>query len=46
MRNLVWILVAVVIAGGAYMLYTGQTPREIATDASEVVNAPETEQTA
>ncbi len=40
MKNLVWIIVAAVIAGVAYMLYSGKSPTEMATDASEAVNAP------
>ena len=41
MKNLIWIVVAVVVAGGAYLLYSGQTPQEAITEAADAVNAPE-----
>ena len=34
-------LVAAVIAGGAYLLYSGQTPQQALNEAAEAVNAPE-----
>ncbi len=40
MKNLIWIVIAGVIALGAYMLYSGRSVQEIATDASDAVNAP------
>lgn len=40
MKNLVWLVVAAVIALGAYMLFTGKGPQDVATEASEAINAP------
>ncbi len=41
MKNLVWIIIAAVIAIGGYMLYSGRSVQEIATEAADAVNAPE-----
>ena len=41
MRNLIWIIIAAVIAFGGYMLYSGRSVKEIAETASDAVNAPE-----
>lgn len=41
MKNLLWIVVAVVIAGGGYMLYSGFSPKKLMNSAAEAVNAPE-----
>jgi phage-related protein len=41
MKNLIWIIVAAVIAIGGYMLYSGQSVQEMATEAADAVNAPE-----
>ncbi|MEM6312228.1 MAG: translation initiation factor 3, partial [Pseudomonadota bacterium] len=35
MRNLIWIVVAVVIAGGAYFLFTGQSPQQVVNDVTD-----------
>ena len=40
MKNLVWLVVAAVIALGAYMLFTGKGPQEVAVEASDALNAP------
>ena len=40
MKNLIWIVVAAVIAGGGYMLYSGASPKELISDAADAVNAP------
>ena len=40
MKNLLWIVVAAVIAGGGYMLYSGSSPKELMDTATDVVNAP------
>ena len=40
MKNLLWIVVAAIIAGGGYMLYSGSSPKELINDAAEAVNAP------
>lgn len=40
MKNLVWLVVAAVIALGGYMLFTGKGPQEVATEASDAINAP------
>ena len=41
MKNLLWIVVAAVIAGGGYMLYSGFSPKKLMNSAAEAVNAPE-----
>ena len=41
MKNLIWILVAAVILLVGIVLFTGKSPQEIASDASDAVNAPE-----
>ena len=41
MKNLLWIVVAAVIAGGGYMLYSGSSPKELMNSAADAVNAPE-----
>ncbi|MEP1585220.1 MAG: hypothetical protein ABJJ92_00005, partial [Tateyamaria sp.] len=41
MKNLIWIVVAAVIAGGAYLLYSGKSPQEALNEAADAVNAPE-----
>ena len=41
MKNLLWIVVAAVIAGGGYMLYSGFSPKKLINSAAEAVNAPE-----
>ncbi|MFG6582882.1 hypothetical protein [Sulfitobacter sp. 1A12779] len=41
MKNLVWLVVAALIALAGYMLFTGKGPQEVAIDASEAINAPE-----
>ncbi|MEM8693185.1 MAG: hypothetical protein AAGG57_15040 [Pseudomonadota bacterium] len=40
MRNIIWIVVALAVAAGAYLLFSGRSVQEIATDAAEAVNAP------
>ena len=40
MKNLVWLVVAAVIALGAYMLFTGKGPQEVAAEASDAINVP------
>ncbi|WP_411975249.1 hypothetical protein [Sulfitobacter faviae] len=40
MKNLVWLVVAALIALAGYMLFTGKGPQEVAIDASEAINAP------
>ena len=40
MKNLVWIVVAAIVAGGGYMLFSGKTPTEMASEAADAVNAP------
>ena len=40
MKNLLWIVVAAVIVGGVYMLYSGSSPKELMDTATDVVNAP------
>ena len=40
MKNLVWIIIAALIAIGGYMLYSGRSVQEIATEAADAVNAP------
>ena len=40
MKNLVWLVVAAVFALGAYMLFTGKGPQEVAIEASDAINAP------
>ena len=40
MKNLVWIVVAAVVVGGGYMLYSGSSPKELMDTATDVVNAP------
>ena len=35
MKNLIWIVVAAIIAGGAYFLFTGQSPQQAVTDVTE-----------
>ena len=34
MRNLIWIVVAAIIAIGGYMLWSGKSPTELANDAT------------
>ncbi len=46
MRNFVWIVVAVVIAGGAYLLYSGRTPQEIVEMADDAIGDEPVETTA
>ena len=41
MKNLLWIVVAAVIVGGGYMLYSGFSPKKLMNSAAEAVNAPE-----
>ncbi|MFG6567786.1 MULTISPECIES: hypothetical protein [unclassified Sulfitobacter] len=41
MKNLVWLVVAALIALAGYMLFTGKGPQEVAIEASEAINAPE-----
>ena len=41
MKNLLWIVVAAVIAGDGDMLYSGSSPKELMNSAAEAVNAPE-----
>jgi hypothetical protein len=40
MKNLLWIVVAAVVVGGGYMLYSGSSPKEFMDTATDVVNAP------
>ena len=40
MKNLLWIVVAAVVVGGGYMLYSGSSPKELMDTATDVVNAP------
>ena len=40
MKNLLWIVVAAVVVGGGYMLYSGSSPKELMATATDVVNAP------
>ena len=40
MKNLLWIVVAGVVVGGGYMLYSGSSPKELMDTATDVVNAP------
>ena len=40
MKNLLWIVVAAVIVGGVYMLYSGSSPKELMATATDAVNAP------
>jgi len=40
MKNLVWLVVAAIIALGGYMLFTGKGPQEVASEASDAINAP------
>jgi len=40
MKNLVWLVVAVLIALAGYMLFTGKGPQEVAIEASDAINAP------
>lgn len=40
MKNIIWIIIAAVIAIGGYMLYSGKSATEMATDVSEAVDAP------
>ena len=46
MKNLLWIVVAVVIVGGVYMLYLGSSPKELMATATDAVNAPAALETA
>ena len=39
MKNLLWIVVAAVVVGGGYMLYSGSSPKELMDTATDVVNA-------
>jgi len=39
MRNIIWIVVAAVIAAGGYMLFTGRSPQEVVNSAADAVNA-------
>ena len=41
MKNLLWIVVAAVIVGGGYILYSGFSPKKLMNSAAEAVNAPE-----
>ena len=41
MKNLVWLVVAALIALAGYMLFTGKGPQGVAIEASEAINAPE-----
>lgn len=40
MKNLIWLVVAAVIALAGYMLFTGKGPQEVAIEASDAINAP------
>ncbi|UWR32087.1 hypothetical protein K3759_08880 [Sulfitobacter sp. W027] len=40
MKNLVWLVVAALIALAGYMLFTGKGPQEVAIEASDAINAP------
>tara|TARA_B110000879_G_scaffold82047_1_gene113942 strand:+ start:99 stop:605 length:507 start_codon:yes stop_codon:yes gene_type:complete len=40
MKNLLWIVVAAVVVGGGYMLYSGSSPKELMDTVTDVVNAP------
>ena len=40
MKNLLWIVVAAVVVGGGYMLYSGSSPKELMDTATDAVNAP------
>jgi type VI protein secretion system component VasK len=46
MKNLIWVIVAAVILGGGYMLFSGKSPQDIANDISETVDEPDTLQSA
>ncbi|ASM71978.1 hypothetical protein SULPSESMR1_01154 [Pseudosulfitobacter pseudonitzschiae] len=41
MKNLLWIVVAAAVALGAYLLWSGRSIQEVATEAADAVNAPE-----
>ena len=40
MKNLLWIVVAAVVVGGGYMLYSGSSPKELMDTVTDLVNAP------
>ncbi len=46
MKNLIWVIIAAVILGGGYMLFSGKSPQDIANDISETVDEPDTLQSA
>ena len=41
MRNILWLIVALVILVGGYMLFTGKSPQEVVEEVSETVSSPE-----
>ena len=40
MKNLIWIIIAAVIALTGYWLWSGQSPKELASEVSDAVDAP------
>ncbi|MEM6940611.1 MAG: hypothetical protein AAF943_11605 [Pseudomonadota bacterium] len=43
MRNLIWIVLAVVILGGVYLLFSGKTPGEAVSEAADAITPTATE---